>query len=243
MTWLKRTKLGQQITKSRVIARNRHDLGASTSSLSWLTAYEEKKVDHDGFIKDAYHDYVTSISTDDKAISLELAYLLWFILNTTSPKLVVDLGSGFSSFLFRHYQLQCAKAGDACRVFSCDDDEQWLDRTANFLQNRKLSTEGLLSWQRFLEEHGHARPDLILHDLGYMPVRIRTLPQALDLCETQAIAIIDDVHKPLMRQETLNQIRRRGLRGYDLTRFTFDRFGRYSWLVHNSEFVNDFKPQ
>ena len=46
-----------------------------------------------------------------------------------------------------------------------------------------------------------------------------------------SILIVDDVHKTPMRAETLKQIRARDLRGYDLTRFTYDRFGRYAWMV------------
>jgi hypothetical protein len=234
LTWLKRTWLGQQITKTKIIARNREDLGTSLSALNWLDDYDLAEVDPDGLIKDVHADYVTSISTADKAISLELAYLLWFILNTTKPGLVVDLGSGFSSFLFRHYQSRRTKAGEDCRVFSCDDNEYWLERTANFLDQKNLPVSGLMLWDRFLVEHGHERPDLILHDLGYMPVRIKALPQVLNLCTDQTIAIIDDVHKRQMRHEVLDQIRKRGLLGYDLTRFTFDIFGRYAWMLTKS---------
>jgi hypothetical protein len=231
LSWLKRSRIGQRIIKAKIVARNRNDLGTSISSVSWLGAYDAAKFDRDGFIKGVYQEYVNSISAADKAVSLELAYLLWFILNTTAPGVVVDLGSGFSSFLFRHYQSQRVKAGGDCRVFSCDDNEYWLERTATFLHAQNLPASGLYLWDQFLEEHGNERPDLILHDLGYMPVRIKTLPQVLSLGTDQTITIIDDAHKPQMRQETLNQIRERGLRGYDLAQFTFDRFGRYAWML------------
>jgi hypothetical protein len=234
LTWLKRTRLGRQITKARTMARNQEDLGTSVSALSWLDDYHLAEVDPDGFIKEVHRDYVSSISTDDKTVSLELAYLLWFILNTTRPGLVVDLGSGFSSFLFRLYQSRRAKAGEDCRVFSCDDNEYWLERTANFLHRQNLPASGLLLWDRFLAEHDHEHPDLVLHDLGFMPVRIKTLPQVLNLCVDQTIAIIDDVHKTQMRREVLDQIRKRGLHGYDLTRFTYDKFGRYAWMLTKS---------
>jgi hypothetical protein len=234
LNWLKRTRLGRRLTKTKIMERNRQELGTSVSALGWLDNYDLAKVDPDGLIEDAYRDYVTSISTADKAVSLELASLLWFILKTTKPRLVIDLGSGFSSFLFRHYQSRRAKAGEECRVFSCDDNEYWLERTANFLHKKNLSASGLMLWDRFLAEHSHERPDLILHDLGNMPVRIKTLPQVLNLCTDHTIAIIDDVHKTQMRHEVLNQIRKRGFLGYDLTRFTFDKFGRYAWLLRRA---------
>ena len=231
LTWFKRTKLGRQITKAKIIARNRNDLGPSLSSVSWLETYRSTGIDPDGFIRSVYEEYVNSISTDDKAVSLELAYLLRFIVMKINPRLIVDLGSGFSSFLFRHYWMERAKSGDDCRVLSCDDNPYWLERTATFLQRHGFPDSGLLLWDRFLEEHGDARPDLILHDLGHMPRRIETLPQVLNLRTKQTILIVDDVHKTPMRAETLKQIRARDLRGYDLTRFTYDRFGRYAWMV------------
>lgn len=228
---IKRTKLGRQITKAKIIARNQNDLGPSGKLPGWLEAYDSKRIDPDGVIKNAYEDYVTTISGTDKAISLELAYLLWFILNNIRPRFAVDLGSGFSSYLFRSYQKQCAETGEICRVISCDDDEYWLKCTAGFLERKGVSFSGLLLWNEFLARHGHEKPDLILHDLGYMPVRLKTLSQVLALGDTRTITIVDDIHKQPMRQAVLNQIRDRGLRGYDLIRFTYDRFGRYAWML------------
>ncbi len=229
LSWLKRTRLGKRIVKARIIERNHHDLVESASKIPWLDDYDFKKVDPRAILKKVYQEYVNSVSTPDKAISIELAYLLWFILKTTRPKLVIDLGSGFSSYLFRYYQ--SIVPGEGCRVFSCDDNEQWLDRTASFLQSKNLPISGLLLWDHFLAEHSHERPDLILHDLGYMPVRIKTLPRSLDLCSPQTIAIIDDIHKTQMRHAVLSQLGERGMQAYDLTRFTYDRYGRYAWML------------
>ena len=226
---LKHSWLGQHVIKTKIIARNRKDLGTSAIKIPWLASYDFRKIDREGYIKEVYDEYVNEVSTADKAISLELAYLLWFILERSRPKLIVDLGSGFSSFLFRHYQ---SLNGKDCRVFSCDDDESWMERTANFLQCKNLSVSELLSWDRFIAEHNQLRPDLILHDLGHMPVRLKTLPLMLNLCSPETIAIVDDVHKSPMRLALLDQIRGRGLRGYDLTCFTYDRFGRYAWMLY-----------
>ncbi|MCI0336617.1 MAG: hypothetical protein L0226_03500 [Acidobacteria bacterium] len=231
LAWLKRTNLGRQIAKAKIIARNQNDLGAPGKLPGWLEAYDSKRIDPDGVIRNDYEDYVTSISEADKVISLELAYLLWFILNNIRPRSVVDLGSGFSSYLFRSYQKRCAETGEDCRVLSCDDDEYWLKCTARFLQRKGLSFSGLLLWNEFLARHGHEKPDLILHDLGCMPVRLKTLADVLALGSARTITIVDDIHKEPMRQAVLKQIRDCGLRGYDLTGFTYDRFGRYAWML------------
>lgn len=235
LSWLRRSKLGRRISKARVIARNRDELGASAAAVPWLAAYDFKRIDPDGHIREVYKEYVNTVSTPDEAISLELASLLWFILETRQPKSVVDLGSGFSSYLFRYYQQLLRRLGQPgrdCRVISCDDNETWLCRTADFLRRKNLSHSGLLLWDRFLEERDQLRPDLILHDLGNMPVRVKTLPQALNLCGPQTIVIIDDVHKPQMRRAVLDQMRERNLVGHDLTHFTYDSFGRYAWMLH-----------
>ncbi len=223
---------GNRLNKARTIKRNRRDLGTSLSQIPFLTDYNTSKIDPNGIIRSAYEEYTNSISSPVATISLELAYVLWFILTKQRPRQLIDLGSGFSSYLFRLYQRDCESAGGTCQVFSCDDDSLWLQRTSDFLTSKRLSVSGLLLWDKLLEEQRRVSPNLVLHDLGSSWVRLRTLPRVLELCNPNTILVVDDIHKPSIRQAVLDSVQSRA-RCYDLAKLTYDRFGRYAWLIND----------
>ena len=188
-------------------------------------------VDPDHSIKAVYEEYTTCVSTPIATISLELACVIWFVLNKLKPKLIVDLGSGFSSYLFRLYQDTRKDSDDVCEVFSCDDNSFWLERTSIFLKSRGLSVKGLCLWEEFTNEYQGKRPDLVLHDLGNPELRVKNMPRVFDLCKPETTLILDDIQKPPIKRAALDALEQRGGCGYDLARLTYDKFGRYAWMI------------
>jgi len=228
MKWFKQSAIGQYIIKARIIAANQKEMGDYGRSLRGLSLAESPKSKPDSIIESTYQEYVGSISTADKVISYELVAFLWHILQTIKPKLVIDLGSGFSSYLFRYYQ---STAVEPCRVISCDDSEHWLERTHHFLRTKHLSSDDLMLWDTFITQCNNESPDLILDDLGQIPARIKTLPQILSLTRPQTLTIIDDLHKYQLRRSVLGQLPSMKYHVYDLTPITYDHFGRYAWMM------------
>jgi len=55
-------------------------------------------------IKSEHKVYIEHISSPEMAMSLELAYFIMNYCIEYKPKRLLDLGSGFSSFVFRLYQ-------------------------------------------------------------------------------------------------------------------------------------------
>ena len=51
-----------------------------------------------------YDDYITQVSSSSMAISLESASTIFTLVNFLKPKSILDLGSGFTSLLFRLYR-------------------------------------------------------------------------------------------------------------------------------------------
>ena len=68
----------------------------------------KKKTPNDLEIKKYYDKYVSEISTPGMAISLESSLTILSLLEYFKPKSILDLGSGFSSFLFRLYKKKCS---------------------------------------------------------------------------------------------------------------------------------------
>jgi predicted O-methyltransferase YrrM len=173
--------------------------------------------------------YETRISTPGVPISLELALYLWALLQESRPTRILDLGSGFSSFVFR---LWAKTTGAPTTVWSVDHEPEWLNRTREFLQSFELPVENLTSWEQFRERDF----DLILHDLGTIDLRIASLDTVLSLPRPGGLIILDDVHFPNYAQGAAEVLARRGFYSHSLASSTRDRYGRYSWLVSDRAF-------
>lgn len=171
-----------------------------------------------------YTDYIRHISTDRMAISLELASFALAFCRLVKPKRILDLGSGFSSFVFRRYAKE-----SGCEVLSVDDNAQWLEKTRAYLEKEQLATQSLLKWPEISAAQGEF--DLILHDLGNRHTRGDVLPAVYALAAKDGVIILDDFHKPdyaTRARAFLASIRNRF---YSLYTYTIDAFGRYSILV------------
>lgn len=176
-------------------------------------------------LKHAYDDYASTVSTPDWAISLELASVLRTLCEIARPRRVVDLGSGFSSYVLVQY----AQAFDAS-VVSVDTNPAWLSRTREFLERAGLPVGGLVEWKNFVA-HENLTFDLVLDDLGSVDDRIDTVPAALSLVERGGVAIFDDRHRANLRSAVARECRSRGLEYLSLREVTRDQFGRYAGLV------------
>jgi predicted O-methyltransferase YrrM len=157
------------------------------------------------------------------AISLELAAFLLAFCRVTRPNVVADLGSGFSSFVFRTYQ----REQPGTRVVSVDDSQEWLGRTGEFLRAGGLSTDELIVLDDFTARFKGAF-DLVLHDLGTMPVRGRSLGLAIDAARSDGIVVLDDVHMSGYREFVDRFAEEKQRTVLDLAPLTQDAFGRYA---------------
>jgi hypothetical protein len=218
--------------KARVRYNNWKVLGTDAGKNPLMFGYNAAQTDRDRAIQSQFETYTTTISTPVAAVSLELARFLVAALHKLQPRVAVDLGSGFSSYLLRNYAAQC---GHPCVVYSCDDDAHWLQRTADFLTEKKLSSDNLLLWDDFCQHHAHIVPDILLHDMGNSVRRISELPRVLDWCSKGCVAILDDMQKPAVREAALAGIKQRNLVAYDLSLATYDSYNRFSWMVFSQD--------
>ena len=179
-------------------------------------------------LKAHYREYTNRVSSDSMAISYELACLLWTLCEATEPRRILDMGSGFSSFVFRRYQLT---AGLRPEVWSVDEDGSWLDKTGDYLGSHGLSNDNLYTWDEFRKmEPGSF--DLISHDLGYMEDRPQVFEGLLGLRQPDGLIVIDDIQKPQYREGIAEKLRQHdSVEGFYLRRLTLDKHLRYAMLV------------
>lgn len=173
-------------------------------------------------LRPAHEEYVKNVSRPDMAASLELGALLLALCRINRWRSLLDLGSGFSSFVFRWY----ARETPGVTVCSVDDDPVWLKRTSSFLTGNQLRVDNLLVLDDFLRAD-FAPFDCILHDLNFVEVRIHHVEDVLQRLAPGGLAIFDDAHKADYRAALMKILSSRGAT-YSLRPVTRDAYGRYA---------------
>ena len=211
--------------------RAREDVAAVVQRLPELADFEALSEASAERLGASHGAYVGTVSKANHAASMELCVLLDVLLRQRAPRRVVDLGSGYTSFVVRTWAAEEAAAGrEAPEVWSVDDHAGWLEKTRAWLGEQGLSDEHLLTWEEFRASNP-GDFDLVLHDMGSMETRARTLDAVLDLAAPGGLVILDDVHKPDFRRFAIERLEARGQGFFSLKAWTRDDLTRYAYLV------------
>lgn len=183
-----------------------------------VVAYAQQLFDHHGH-------YCQNISVADHAVSIQTAgYLLW-LCKTTQPKIVADLGSGFSSYVLRRYALE---ADHEVTVHSVDHNELWMAKSEWFVTHHQLPTDGFMSgaaWSAL-----GARYDLIFNDYSGGETRDEFAFRAVKRLTPSGVVVFDDAHHYGHRSHMAEACRRGGLVLLDLFHQTIDVMGRHAMI-------------
>jgi hypothetical protein len=170
-------------------------------------------------IESWHHEYITSITPMDWAVSLEASLYMFDFVRINNPGTLADFGSGFSSVVLRLFSDK--------QVYSIDDDSSWLERTRSFLEQRNLPTRQLV----LLNDFNIANLDFAFYDLGTDATRLENFSRCYESTRAGGYILIDDLHKPGWKEFFKANIKDSQfieLKG------TLDRFGRYIGLVIKS---------
>lgn len=172
-----------------------------------------------------YEQYVKKVSDPEMTCSLRTAVFLKVFCDGIKPKHILDLGSGFSSFVLRSY----AASQNGVIVYSVDDSLKWLEYTRDYLASHNLPTDRLILWSQF-KDGSYTHFDFIFHDLGNMDLRKRSLDLVLKLGERGAI-LLDDMHKLSYTKYVRNCLSHYSYNYFNLKAYSLDEFGRFSGLI------------
>ena len=193
---------------------------AVTTSEEYLRLREQIALKHAAYIRE--------VSSPEMAMSLELAHFLLGWCLWKQPKHLLDLGSGFSSYVFRLYR---ELVGDAIIVYSVDDHAAWLEKTRHYLENAGLNTEHLYLLTELQGQQTDGYFDLVLLDLNFVEVRKDYIDYTARILAADGAVIVDDVHKVEFLREVKRIARMAGCRLYDIRKATYDGFGRFSIVM------------
>jgi predicted O-methyltransferase YrrM len=193
---------------------------------SFLRDYEGAATVMHERLRAAYDDYTTTVSPPSITISRRLATFLGVVCEGLRPTQILDLGSGFSSYVLGMY---AREAGRSVGVRSVDLSKRWLDATQRFLDAQHVDRVSLCTLDEF-----RASPtppaELVLLDIGELPQRLQLLDLTLQSCAPGGVIVIDDMHVPRYRQAMRGLLRERGLVHFSLRAWTRNRL-RYAYLV------------
>lgn len=175
------------------------------------------------FLKPFYDQYVREISRPDMATSLELAATLYSICKVNQFSKLLDLGSGFSSFVFRKH----SKLNANVIVYSVDDDTRWLGKTREYLIDSSVSADNLMTLSEFIDSNEN-QFDIVLLDLNFVEVRKNYIKLVIDRCKIGGLIFFDDVHKQEFMTEVLSQASNLPVDIFDVKNCTLDEFGRFA---------------
>lgn len=154
---------------------------------------ELKTIDLDvNTFKSEYVYYITNVSNDKMAVSLETINLLCKLCLFKKPKLVLDLGSGFSTYVIHKlkqlYNLEY-------NIISVDDSYKWLDKTKDYLDLMGIKDPKIFYIDDFLNQP-IKKFDMIFYDLSDMKTRQRLFKIFYDKYKLKdGIVLLDDIHK------------------------------------------------
>jgi predicted O-methyltransferase YrrM len=209
--------------------RDRAELTALKRALPALGGIEAAVQSARGQLETAWRTYVTTVSTPVMAASLELSALVLAIARICQPQRILDLGSGFTSYVLRTHAVE----GGSAAVVTVDDDPTWLERSRAFLESHRLPTDEMSSWDEF---SASAPPpfQLVVHDLGNMSVRAATLRRVLELTAPDGLLVLDDIHDPKggsYHATAAATCRRADRRLLPVRPLTLDEYGRFAGIA------------
>jgi predicted O-methyltransferase YrrM len=174
-------------------------------------------------MREVYEEYLSLVGGYGHPVSFETAQYMYNWCVRNSPTKILDMGSGFSSFVFREYFKHFQPAG---YVMSVDTDLQWLNVTKNFLNNNKLYFGDLFLLDDFIIEPGTY--DFVFHDIASADRRNELMPLAISALKSGGIIIFDDMQHLPHYHSALAYSDAMGVITTSLESITKDKIGRWA---------------
>lgn len=189
-------------------------------------------MDMDNTIEESYAYYKKNISPGGSAVSLKLARLLYLAAQAKEARNILDLGSGFSSYVFRLYRSENPGPGE---VWSVDSDPGWLGKTGEYLASCGLADDNLFTWEQYAQKDEKPIFDVILVDIRPVARRVEYFEHFLTHLSPHGVLIYDDYHKLHLSRPLDSKIKGLNLIAYNLREITLDDLGRFCLWIEKQD--------
>jgi predicted O-methyltransferase YrrM len=227
----------QRLTGRLPLSVRKLPFRAADSAVAWYEASKFKRdlptvaaaldgVGEDHELRVVYDRYVADISSWDWAVAWRTALALGALCNTLRPRRILDLGSGFSTYVECRWAQQ---AQTETQIVSVDDSPDWLETTRGFLAGQSLSCE--LVGRAELGSLPDSTFDLAFDDIGRIEQRADAIDTLVRVMAPGGIVVLDDMNVRGYRADVRARLKRAGWPLYSLRRQTIDQRGRFAMLT------------
>jgi predicted O-methyltransferase YrrM len=193
-----------------------------------INLWNENKDNYRELLEDKFKTYITTISSDAMAASLECCMFLLALYDFTKANNILDLGSGFSSYSLRLFK----KIKELnTYIVSVDSSKEWLEKSSAFCIENNVDAENFETWNDF--KNKDIKFDLMFLDIDYTKHRPGYFSSVFEKYSNPGTLVLcDDLHKNGIRKPLKEYLNKNTfLKQYDIKEQTIDSFGRFSLLV------------
>lgn len=188
--------------------------------------YNQIVADFNMRMPELYAEYIKNVSS--MAPSLKTLKLLMQLCVTGNK--VLDLGTGFSSFVLRYYLTDLG-----IDLISADDNSGWLITTRKYCESQGITytddePNGFEHW-KLLPNIVTSPVDVVFMDLGTTRRRVDYYADVLNrYCNENTLLLVDDMHKKILVHALNQELRHYTYLEIPVMNETKDEFGRYCRL-------------
>ena len=140
-------------------------------------------------LRAVYDQYVTDISSWEWAVAWRTARALDALCDAVKPRRILDLGSGFSTYVECNW---ARRNGAEVEIVSVDDSPAWLDTTRVFLSDHGLSAR--LIEADALGSLPAGSFDLAFDDMGRIEHRAPVIDTIVRVMAPGGVVVLDDMN-------------------------------------------------
>lgn len=160
---------------------------------------------------------------DQTAIDLPSALFLLEVCWTERAERVLELGSGFSSWVLREWQ---RREGPSSEVWTVDDEEPWLLKTVGELKSLKFRTDHCMTYANLQNMPLVEYFDVIFLDMDSTATRVENARKVVEWLKHGGILLMDDWHMEHYRVPMTSALEEMGM-GVVAKPGTADQWGRH----------------
>jgi hypothetical protein len=169
------------------------EINETLQKFPFLTKFENEQREIENIFSELYDLYMhqEKISTPKMSMFLKNAAFLYFLSKNISPRVIFDMGSGFSTIVFNAYA-----SNHDCKVYTTDTSDEWLFKTKKFIDDYCEKTKvKYVNWDNVFDLLKTIKSDLIFYGLyGKSGIREK-IYQTLVANQPKSMYLLDDMHR------------------------------------------------
>lgn len=166
---------------------------------------------------------------DTTAIDVPSAAWLCHACEIVSAKRILELGSGFSSWALRTWQIDHPEV----EIWTVDDELPWLEKTQRELESLGVRTDHCIPFATLCEltTITNIEFDVVFVDLDNMETRVRHAADFVRWTRPNGLMILDDWHTMPYREHMTSALAMHGITIAEIPE-SIDRHGRFLAMGH-----------